>query len=420
MSALSKKYKINYKRRYTISKNKKPRGHKSIKVYHNRVKRPTRKRKHYMGGDIKVPAINSIFPSGQTYQPNTDCLEKECDKKDDAGEMTTTCLNTHIVMNLFRQKLDASEGTTMDRIINDKLTNEERNQVKDLTEKYLSNYVDSLFSRSIFSKNNVDLTLENTQKLKELLKVINQEYIDYLIDDSNLSDDIKQTIRASKEELNATAPPDNATAPPDNATAPTSATATATATAPAIIDNTAIEAEAAKKATDDAEAERLRLEAERLRLEAEKKATEDAAAAKKATEDAAAAKKAAEDAEAERVRLEAVKNTANNELGVAKERKENAVKLANQTKDTAVNLAKQTRIAAEEKAVQNRENAINNKKIRDFMRIENYKTALNNAQRAENSAIAKAVRAENTAITNANKAEQKVINAVNKKILNNP
>jgi hypothetical protein len=422
MSALSKKYKINYKKRYTIPKNKKPRGRKSIKVYHNRVKRPTRKRKHYMGGDIKVPAINSIFPSGQAYQPNMDCLEKECDKKDDAGEMTTTCLNTLIVMNLFSQKLDDlddSEKKTMDRIGNE-LTAEERNQVKDLTEKYLSNYVDSLFSRSIFSKNNVDLTLENTQKLKELLKVINQEYIDYLIDDSNLSDDIKEKIRASKEELNATAPPDNATAPPDNATAPTSATATATATAPAIIDNTAIEAEAAKKATDDAESERLRLEAERLRLEAEKKATEDAAAAKKATEDAAAAKKAADDAEAERVRVEASKKTAANELEVAKQTKENAINLANQTKETAVNLAKQTRIAAEEKAVQNRENAINNKKISDFMRINKYKTALTDAQRAENSAIAKAERAEKKAIANANKAEQNVIDAVNKKILNNP
>ena len=83
-------------------------------------------------------------------------------------------------------------------------------------------------------------------------------------------------------------------------------------------------------------------------------------------------------------------------------------------------MAKQTRIAAEEKAVKNRENAINDKNITDFMRIENYKTALNNAQRAENSAIAKAERAKNSAIANADKAEQKVINAVNKKILNNP
>jgi len=51
MSALSKKYKINSKRSYTI-KNKKQREQKSIKVYHNRVKRSSRKRKHYMGGDI--------------------------------------------------------------------------------------------------------------------------------------------------------------------------------------------------------------------------------------------------------------------------------------------------------------------------------------------------------------------------------
>ena len=125
MPSLSKKYKINYKRRYTISKNKKYRGHKSIKVYHTRVKRPSRKRKYYMGGDIEVPAINNIFPSGQSYQPNTDCLKKECDKHDDGGKKTPTCLNTRVVMNLFRQNLDASEQETMDTI-DDNFTAEER------------------------------------------------------------------------------------------------------------------------------------------------------------------------------------------------------------------------------------------------------------------------------------------------------
>ena len=199
MSALSKKYKINYKRRYTIPKNKKQWGRKSIKVYHNRVKASTRKRKHYMGGDIEVPPINNIFPSGETYQPNMDCLEKECDKKD-AGEMTTTCLNTLIVMNLFSPKLDDlddSEKKTMGRIGN-KLTAEEREQVDDLTEKYLTNYVDSLFPKSFFSKNSADLTLENTQKLKELLQVIKPKYVDYLTQTSTLSDEIKQKIRATK------------------------------------------------------------------------------------------------------------------------------------------------------------------------------------------------------------------------------
>lgn len=200
MPSLSKKYKINYKKRYTIPKNKNPRAHKSIKIYHNRVKRPTRKRKHYMGGDIKVPPINNIFPNGQTYQPNMDCLEKECYKKDETDEITTTCLNTQIVMNLFSQNLNDSEKATRSRI-DVEFTKEERNQVKDLTEKYLTNYVSSLFSRSIFSKNNVDLTPENTKKLKELLQVINPDYINYLTSESNLSDDIKKNIQATQEEL---------------------------------------------------------------------------------------------------------------------------------------------------------------------------------------------------------------------------
>ena len=403
MSALSKKYKINYKRRYTISKNKKPRGHKSIKVYHNRVKRPTRKRKHYMGGDIKVPAINSIFPSGQTYQPNTDCLEKECDKKDDAGEMTTTCLNTHIVMNLFRQKLDASEGTTMDRIINDKLTNEERNQVKDLTEKYLSNYVDSLFSRSIFSKNNVDLTLENTQKLKELLKVINQEYIDYLIDDSNLSDDIKQTIRATQEELNVV----------DNATMP--APVVSTTPAPATIDNAVVEAEAAKKAAEDAEAERLQ-------LETAKKAAEDAETERLRVE---AAKKVAEDAEAERVRVEVAKKaaeaeqaqiTAANEIKVAKQTKENAVNIAKQTKEKAINLAKQTRENAVNEANKQLDINLKDPKISAVIRNFRHNSAIQNAENEERRSITRANRAEKKAIAKANTAEKGALDVVNQKI----
>ena len=200
MAALSKKYKINYKRRYTIPKNKKHRAHKSIKVYHTRVKRPSRKQKHYMGGDIEVPVVYDIFPSGQSYQPNVTCLEKECDKKD-PGERTTTCLNTRIVMNLFSQTLDDSENATMDRI-DSNFTPAERKHVQDLTKKYLTNYVDSLFPKSFFSKNNADLTPENATKLKELLKVINPEYVLYLTQTSTLSDEIKQKIRGSKQELN--------------------------------------------------------------------------------------------------------------------------------------------------------------------------------------------------------------------------
>ena len=241
MSALSKKYKINYKRRYTIPKNKKQRGHKSIKVYRTRVKRSTRKRKHYVGGDIEAPAINNIFPSGQTYQPNTDCLEKECDK-DDAGKMTTTCLNTCIVMKLFRQKLDASENQAFERIYRN-FTAEEIQYVQDMADKYITNYVDSLFSRSIFSKNNVDLTPENTQKLKELLEVIKPTYVKYLIEDSNLSDDIKQTIQAiTQPTIVPTIVPATAPAP-----APTTINVPTTAPTTAPIDNAVVEAAQANK-----------------------------------------------------------------------------------------------------------------------------------------------------------------------------
>jgi hypothetical protein len=394
MPSLSKKYKINYKRRYTISKNKKHRVYKSIKVYHTRVKRPSRKRKYYMGGDIEVPAINNIFPSGQSYQPNTDCLEKECHKHDDGGKKTLTCLNTRVVMNLFRQNLDASEQETMDRI-DDNFTEEERKQVQDLTEKYITNYVDSLFSRSIFSKNNVDLTPENTQKLKELLQVIKEEYVDYLAQNSNLSYDIKQQILALQQELNAPAP----TTIPVNVPTAT----TATATAPAIIDNTAIEAERAKKAADDAEAERLRLEAE-----------------KKAVEDAEAAKKAAEDAEAERIRLEQENMALANEVEAAKstaERtKEDAVNLANQTKENAINLAKQTRIAAVEAANQELD-----KNIQDGLRPVRYNflhnNALRKAERAEKTSITNARIAATREITNAGIAETRAVNAANRKML---
>jgi len=204
MPSLSKKNKINYKKRYTIPKNKKQRGRKSIKVYHNRAKVPTRKSKHYIGGDIEVPVVYDIFPTGQSYQPNVTCLEKECDKKD-AGEKTTTCLNTRIVMNLFSQTLDDSEKETMDRI-DDKFTAEERKSVQDLTEKYLTNYVDSLFPKSFFSKNTTDLTPENAKKLKELLQVINPEYVGYLTQTYTLSDEIKQKIRATTQpELNVLA-----------------------------------------------------------------------------------------------------------------------------------------------------------------------------------------------------------------------
>jgi hypothetical protein len=383
MPSLSKKYKINYKRRYTISKNKKHRVYKSIKVYHTRVKRPSRKRKYYMGGDIEVPAINNIFPSGQSYQPNTDCLEKECDKNDDDGKKTPTCLNTRVVMNLFRQNLDASEQETMDRI-DDNFTEEERKQVQDLTEKYITNYVDSLFSRSIFSKNNVDLTPENTQKLKELLQVIKEEYVDYLAQNSNLSYDIKQQILALQQELNAPAP----TTIPVNVPTAT----TATATAPAIIDNTAIEAERAKKAADDAEAERLRLEAE-----------------KKAVEDAEAAKKAAEDAEAERIRLEQENMALANEVEAAKS-------TAERTKEDAVNLAKQTRIAAVEAANQELD-----KNIQDGLRPVRYNflhnNALRKAERAEKTSITNARIAATREITNAGIAETRAVNAANRKML---
>ena len=379
MPSLSKKYKINYNKRYTIQKNKKLRGNKSIKVYNNRIKRLTRKRKHYMGGDIEVPPINNIFPSGETYQPNMDCLEKECDKGD-AGEMTTTCLNTLIVMNLFSQNLDDfddSEKKTMGRIGN-KLTTEEKEQVDDLTKKYLTNYVDSLFSRSIFSKNNVDLTPENTQKLKELLQVINPDYINYLTGNSNLSDDIKKNIQATQEELNvvdnaSTPVPATSTAPIDNAIAP--APAPAPTSAPATIDNAVIEAERLKKATEDAEAERV--------------------------------KKAAEVEQAKQATLNEVKQI-----------NQTRIDATNKAKDAyadAVKQANQIRIEAVEKANQELDTNVKNGMSKTRYNFK-HNRALELAKNAENKAIKIAEKVKNKAINNATIAEKNAIDAIKMKI----
>jgi len=398
MPSLSKKYKINYNKRYTIQKNKKLRGNKSIKVYNNRVKLMSRKRKPYIGGDIKVPSINNIFPSGQTYQPNTDCLEKECYKKDDAGKKTTTCLNTLVIMNLFSQNLDASEEKTRDRI-GKELTTEEKEQVKDLTEKYLTNYVSSLFSKSIFSKNNVDLTPGNTQKLKELLEVIKPKYVDYLTRDSNLSDDIKEKVLAAQQAVqeesnvvdNASTPaPAAPTAPIDNAIAP------APTSAPATIDNAVIEAERVKKAAEDAEAERV----------------------KKATEDAEAAKKAAEDAEAERLRViaevdQAKKAVINETLKANKTRKE-ATDKANKVYEDAIKEANQIRTAAVEIANQDLETNIQKKDRRYAFK---HDRALKLAKDAETATKKKAETAKNKAIAEAVKAENTAIDAIKRKLL---
>jgi hypothetical protein len=411
MPSLSKKYKINYNKRYTTSKNKKQRGYKSIKVY-NRVKPLTRKRKHYKGGDIEVPAINNIFPSGQTYQPNTDCLEKECYKKDDAGEKTNTCLNTRIVMNLFSQNLDASEEETINRI-DDNFTEEERKHVKDLTEKYLTNYVDSLFSKSIFSKNNVDLTPGNAQKLKELLEVIKPEYVEYLTQNSNLSDDIKEKILAVQQvnivdnvvdnalatpapdastapidNALATPAPDASTAPIDNALAtpaPTASTApidnSVATPAPALTSATASntdvgEAEQAKKAAEDAEAERLRVIAE-------------AEQAKRATLN--------ETLKVNQTKIEAIQ-TANNAYA-------DAIKKAKQVYDDVAELANQEL----DKNIQ----AGMSKKRYDFI----HDRAITKARKVETTAINNAEKAKKKAIADAETAETDTLEANKRKIL---
>jgi hypothetical protein len=312
MSALSKKYKINYKRRYTIPKNKKQRVRKSIKVYHNRVKPPTRKRKHYVGGDIEVPAVYDIFPSGQSYQPNVTCLEKECDKKYDAGEMTTTCLNTRIVTKLFSQTLDASEQATMNRI-DGNFTDEERKHVEDLTQKYLTNYVDSLFPKSFFSKNSVDLAPQNAKKLKELLAVINPEYVVYLTQTSTLSDEIKQKIRdTGQSALNVVVAPlvevetdvEMQPEPEDDVQMQTEAEAQVDAQIPPEAEaeaeaqrQQAAEAEAQRQQAAEAEAQRQQAaEAEAQRQQAAEAEAEKAAkkAAKKAEQDRFNAAKKAE------------------------------------------------------------------------------------------------------------------------------
>jgi len=393
MTSLSKKYNINYNKRYTISKNKKQQGNKSIKVYNNRVKRMSRKRKHYMGGDIKVRPINNIFPSGQTYQPNTDCLEKECYKKDDAGEKTTTCLNTKIVMNLFSQNLDASEKETINRI-DDNFTEDERKKVNDLTEKYLTNYVGSLFSKSIFSKNNVDLTPGNTQKLKELLEVIKPEHVKYLTQRSNLSDDIKEKILAVQQELNVVdnalviPAPASSTAPIDNSVATLAPTASiapidnsvatpAPALTSASASNTAVvEAEQAKKAAEDAEAERLRVIAE-------------AEQAKRATLN--------ETLKVNQTKIEAIQ-TANNAYA-------DAIKKAKQVYDDAAELANQEL----DKNIQ----AGLSKKRYDFI----HDRAITKARKAETSAINNAEKTKKKAIADAETAETDTLEANKRKIL---
>jgi len=314
-------------------------------------------------------------------------LEKECDKKDDAGEMSTTCLNTRIVMNLFRQNLDVSEQDTLARI-DDNFTAEERKYVQDMTEKYITNYVDSLFSRSIFSKNNVDLSLENTQKLKDLLEVIKPEYVDYLTQNANLSDDIKQLVLAIQEELNAPVPtiaPAPTTAP---TIAPTTAPTIAPTTAPAPIDNAAVEAERAKKAAEDAEAERVRLEA---------------------------AKKAAEDAAAERLRLDQAKQATLNEVKQINQTRIDAVKQANQIRENAVKEANQIRIEAVEKANQELDTNVKNGMSETRYNFK-HKNALKNAESAEKRAIAAAIRAEKNAITKAEKVEKNAIDVIKRKI----
>jgi hypothetical protein len=389
MPALSKKYKINYKRRYTIPKNKKQRGRKSIKVYHNSAKQQTRKRKNYMGGDIEVHPIYNIFPSGQSYQPNITCLEKECDKKD-ASEKTTTCLNTLVVMNLFRQNLDASEQETMVRM-NSNFTDEERKQVQDLTEKYLTNYIDSLFSKSFFSKNNAELTPENRQKLKELLQVIKPEYVNYLTRNSTLSDEIKQTIRATTPpELNVVATPAATNnAPIDNANAsnidvvdvevgaqtPPDAAGEAEAQIPPdaaveaqIPPGAAVEAQRQQVAEAEPEAQRQQVaeaepEAQRQQVEAEAEAQRrqvaeaEAEAQRQQATEAEMQRQQAADAEATNVAKKAAKKAEEDRFNAAK-KAEMEQRFAQRRADSAAADVKRKEDLAEKKAARAAANLI--------------------------------------------------------------
>jgi hypothetical protein len=300
-------------------------------------------------------------------------------------------------MNLFSEKpddLDDSEKKTMGRIGN-KLTAEESEQVDDLTKKYLKNYVDSLFSRSIFSKNNVDLTPKNTQKLKELLQVIKPKYVDYLTRDSNLSDDIKKNIQATQEELNIATTPALIQA---NSTTPTSTPAldssssNAPTSTPAVNNAAIIEAERVKKAAEDAEAERLRVEV---------------------------AKKAGEDAEAERVKkaaeVEQAKQATLNEVKQIHQIRIDATNKANDAYADAVKQAKQIRIEAVEKANQELDTNIKNRMSKTRYNFK-HTTAINNAKNTENKAIKAAEKIKNKAINKATIAENNAIDAIKRKI----
>jgi len=196
MTLNTKKYKLKIKKRFTLHKNRKNHRRTSIKIHLNRKKHPSKRRVH--GGDVQVPSMlppdfSSIESNGK-YIPSLECLKSECSKKNEKGEKTNACLNTILVIDVFRQQPEDYEQAI--QIINDTFNEREMKQIKESNEKYLTNYIGYLFPN-----NDASLLPEKEQELQELLQAINDNYYKYLIENPNLSDAIKNKIADTKMEL---------------------------------------------------------------------------------------------------------------------------------------------------------------------------------------------------------------------------
>jgi hypothetical protein len=204
MTLNTKKYKLKIKKRFTLHKNRKNHRRTSIKIHLNRKKHPSKRR--VQGGNVQVPYMlphdfSSIESNGK-YIPSIECLKTECSKKNEKGEKTNACLNTILVIDVFRQQPEDYEQAI--QIINDTFNDAEIKEIKESNKKYLTNYIGYLFT-----DNNTTLEPEKEQELKDLLKIINPYYYRYLIQNTSLSADVRNKILTTQMALN------NLTSPAD-------------------------------------------------------------------------------------------------------------------------------------------------------------------------------------------------------------
>jgi len=197
MTLNTKKYKLKIKKRFTLHKNRKNHRRTSIKIHLNRKKHPSKRRAQ--GGNVQVPAtLSPLFPTIEPngkYIPSMDCVERECRKQNDNGEKTNACLNTILVIDVFRQPPDDYKEAM--QIINDTFNDAEIKEIKESNKKYLTNYIGYLFT-----DNNTTLEPEKEQELKDLLKIINPYYYRYLIQNTSISADVRNKILTTQMALN--------------------------------------------------------------------------------------------------------------------------------------------------------------------------------------------------------------------------